>query len=319
MKPKKIGEIIIRNWPAKILSLALAVFLFYFYKINTTEVKYMSIPLEVNLSSGFIAAENHPSEVRVTLRGTSESISLISERDISAYADFTSEGRPGLYRQPVRIRKAGNALYADPLEIRVEPAEIFLRIEEKMGKVVVVEPVVKGFPAENYELVSYGITPETLSIEGPASVIEKINTLKTETISIDGRNESFNLPVKIELAEEKVVFPGGNEVQFRGRIEKSLIIKSIAPVEILMENSDSSMVYELEVHSGSLRVEAERTIIDFLDRENCSLYIDMQNVTSPGVYNLPVNARLPEMEGEIKITGIAPETVRVYVTRNRRY
>lgn len=319
MKPKKIGEIIIRNWPAKILSLALAVFLFYFYKINTTEVKYMSIPLEVNLSSGFIAAENHPSEVRVTLRGPSESISLISERDISAYADFTSEGRPGLYRQPVRIRKAGNALYADPLEIRVEPAEIFLRIEEKMGKVVVVEPVVKGFPAENYELVSYGITPETLSIEGPASVIEKINTLKTETISIDGRNESFNLPVKIELAEEKVVFPGGNEVQFRGRIEKSLIIKSIAPVEILMENSDSSMVYELEVHSGSLRVEAERTIIDFLDRENCSLYIDMQNVTSPGVYNLPVNARLPEMEGEIKITGIAPETVRVYVTRNRRY
>ena len=319
MKPKKIGEIIIRNWPAKILSLALAVFLFYFYKINTTEVKYMSIPLEVNLSSGFIAAENHPSEVRVTLRGTSESISLISERDISAYADFTSEGRPGLYRQPVRIRKAGNALYADPLEIRVEPAEIFLRIEEKMGKVVVVEPVVKGFPAENYELVSYGLTPETLSIEGPASVIEKINTLKTETISIDGRNESFNLPVKIELAEEKVVFPGGNEVQFRGRIEKSLIIKSIAPVEILMENSDSSMVYELEVHSGSLRVEAERTIIDFLDRENCSLYIDMQNVTSPGVYNLPVNARLPEMEGEIKITGIAPETVRVYVTRNRRY
>ncbi len=319
MKPKKIGEIIIRNWPAKILSLALAVFLFYFYKINTTEVKYMSIPLEVNLSSGFIAAENHPSEVRVTLRGTSESISLISERDISAYADFTSEGRPGLYRQPVRIRKAGNALYADPLEIRVEPAEIFLRIEEKMGKVVVVEPVVKGFPAENYELVSYGITPETLSIEGPASVIEKINTLKTETISIDGRNESFNLPVKIELAEEKVVFHGGNEVQFRGRIEKSLIIKSIAPVEILMENSDSGMVYELEVHSGSLRVEAERTIIDFLDRENCSLYIDMQNVTSPGVYNLPVNARLPEMEGEIKITGIAPETVRVYVTRNRRY
>jgi YbbR domain-containing protein len=188
-----------------------------------------------------------------------------------------------------------------------------------MGKVVVVEPVVKGFPAENYELVSYGITPETLSIEGPASVIEKINTLKTETISIDGRNESFNLPVKIELAEEKVVITGGNEEQFRGRIEKSLIIKSIAPVEIIMENSDSSMVYELEVHSGSLRVEAERTIIDFLDRENCSLYIDMQNVTSPGVYNLPVNARLPEMEGEIKITGIAPETIRVYVTRNRRY
>ena len=96
LKIKKIGETIIRNWPSKVLSLALAVLLFYFYKINTTEIRYMSIPLDLVLNSGFIAAELHPSEVRVSLRGSSESISLINERDISAVSDFSSREKSGV-------------------------------------------------------------------------------------------------------------------------------------------------------------------------------------------------------------------------------
>ncbi len=319
MKIKKIGETIIRNWPSKVLSLALAVLLFYFYKINTTEIRYMSIPLDLVLNSGFIAAELHPSEVRVSLRGSSESISLINERDISAVSDFSSREKSGVYREPVKIKKSGNALYADPLEIRVDPAEIYLKIEEKLVKNLEIIPVIKGYPAENYELVSFTITPDNMSVEGPLTLMEKIEVLKTESISIDGRKESFSLPVRIDMNDKLIKFIEGNEIQFRGKIEKNLIVKNIAPVEIQIINSDNSMTYELEFHSGSIKIEAERGIIDILDRDNCSLYIDMKNVTAPGVYNLPVYASIAPIEGEVHIAGLAPETLRVYVAKNRRY
>jgi len=319
LKIKKAFEILIRNWPAKIMSIALAVLLFYFYKINTTEVRYINIPLNVTLNSGFIAAELHPTEVRVSLRGSEDNISLISEKDISAEADFSSWQKSGVYREPVKIKKSGNALYADPLEVRVEPGEIYLKIEEKIVKNLDVIPVIKGFPAENYELVSYTVTPDNISAEGPASLMEKVTILKTESISMDGRKESFMLPVRIDLNEDLINFIGGNEVQFRGKIEKALIIKNIAPVEIKIINNDMSMIYELEFHSGSIKIEAERGIVDSLDRENCSLNIDMKNVTIPGVYNLPVTASIGKVDGEVNVLGLAPETMRVYVTRNRRY
>ena len=319
LKISKIGEIIIRNWPSKILSLALAILLFYFYKINTTEVRYMSIPLDIILNSGFIAAELHPTEVKVSLRGSSESISLINEKDITAYADFSSRENSGVFHEPVRIKKSGNALYADPLEIRQDPSEIYLKIEEKLVKNLEVTPVIKGFPAENYELVSYSVVPDNMSIEGPMSIVEKITVLKTERISIDGRKESFSLPVRIDLDEEFINFIEGNEVQFRGKIDKSLIMKNIAPLAIKIINNDISMMYELEFNSGSIKIEAERGIIDSLDRENCSLYIDMKDVNVPGVYNLPVYASILPVNGEVTVLGLAPETVRVFVTRNRRY
>ncbi|MDX9800695.1 MAG: CdaR family protein, partial [Spirochaetia bacterium] len=199
MKIKKASEILIRNWPAKIMSIALAVLLSYFYKINTTEIRYMNIPLDVVINSAFIAAELHPTEVRVSLRGSENSISLISEKDISAEADFSSWKKSGVYREPVRIKKSGNALYADPLEIRVEPGEIYLKIEEKIVKNLDVIPVINGFPAENHELVSYTVTPDNISAEGPASLMEKLTVLKTESINLDGRKESFTLPVMIDL------------------------------------------------------------------------------------------------------------------------
>ncbi len=318
LKIKEIGKTIIRNWPAKILSVALAVLLFYFYRLNTTEVHYIRIPLEVIINSNFIAAEAYPTDVRISLRGSSESIFLINEKDITAYVDFSTKEKSGNYREPIKIQKRGNALYADPLEIKVEPAEIHLKIEEKLVKNVPVVPIIKGFPAENYELISSSVTPDNITIEGPLSIVEKLTVVKTENISIENRKESFILPVKLEKASSLIKFVEQNEVQFRGRIEKNLILKNIAPVEIEIRGKNTDMFYDIEFNSGSIKLEAERSIIDFFNSENCSLYIDLSDINIPGTYNLPVIVSLPDIKGEVIIAGLAPETLKVNITRRGR-
>ena len=131
MKLKKIGEYIINNWPVKILSIALALLLFFFCRLNTTESHYIVIPLEVMLNNDLVVADPYPAEIRVTLRGKSENFFLINEKDITAYVDFSSKEKSGYYRGPVRIKKRGNALQADLLEVKVDPREVRLKVEKR--------------------------------------------------------------------------------------------------------------------------------------------------------------------------------------------
>ncbi len=88
MKIRKAIDRFLNNWPAKVLSFALAVLLFYFFKINTTEERFLSIPLEVSIGSSFTASERYPTHVRISLRGSEENIFLVEEADLKAYADF---------------------------------------------------------------------------------------------------------------------------------------------------------------------------------------------------------------------------------------
>ena len=147
MKLKRIGEYIINNWPVKILSVALALLLFYFCRLNTTESQYIVVPLEVMLSNDLVVADAYPADIRITLRGKSENFSLISEEDIIAYVDFTSKEKGGYYRGPVRIKKRGNALQADMLEIKVAPREVRLKVEKKFREELE-SGILKQYPEE---------------------------------------------------------------------------------------------------------------------------------------------------------------------------
>ena len=314
MKIKDIGKSIINNWPVKILSVAMAVLLFYFYRLNTTEEHNITVPLEIILNNDFVAADTYPSEVKITLRGSSESFFLINEKDITAHVDFSSKEKSGYYREPITVRKKGNALYADPLEIKVIPTEIRLKIEEKLIKSIPVVPVIKRLSSENYKIISTSIIPENVTLEGPLSIVEKITSIKTEEISIENIKERIIFPVRLEKINDLIKIVEGDEVHFYGIIEKNLISKNIAPIEIDIRGKKDDFVYAIDFNTGSITLEAERDIINLFNNENCSLYVDLLDIDIPGIYNLPVIVSLAGVEGKVAIVNFAPETISVNVT-----
>lgn len=314
MNRKKLTEIILRNWPAKMLSLALAVFLFYFYRINTTELQYMNLPLIIDMNGGFTAVEALPSEARLTLRGSSENLSLLKEEDFYVYVDFSNAVKAGSYRGAVKIKKSGNALYADPLEVRVLPNEISVKIEEKLIKTLNVVPSFQGFPATNYELSSFTVVPEKLSVEGPVSVIGKIKSLKTENISINGRSKNFTVSVDIVGTSSVVNFLGAGQVKVSGNIEKNLILKNITPVEIILLNTKDTLFYSMEITSGSVKIEGDRGTVEKINKLNSLLKVNMSDIGEPGVYDMPLLVVLPEVDGEMNLIGYTPETIKINVS-----
>jgi hypothetical protein len=174
--------------------------------------------------------------------------------------------------------------------------------------------MINGFPAENHELVSYTILPNILTVEGPAKVMEKLSILRTQNISIEGRSESFTVPVKIGYVSDLINYIENDQVQFRGRIEKNFVHKTIAPVPINITGENSKLNYRLELTSGIIEAEVERTILDKIDYNNCFLYADVTGITEPGNYKVTVEIVLPQLEKEVLLKEYSPTSINLVVT-----
>ena len=220
MNRSRLFTIIAEKWPVKVLSLAAAVIISIFYRMSSLETRFFTVPLLVETSDTLSPANSFPSSVKITMRGEAEGIQPILAEDIEAYIDLGRYANEGSYRVPVQIRKKGRALGVEPLEISVIPVDIPLLLEHKMTRNVSVFPVIRGSTAEGYALTGQSLTPASVIVEGPRSIIDSHIDFNTETIYLDGRYEDFSVMVNIKNDNPLLSIHGSNILEFRGSISR---------------------------------------------------------------------------------------------------
>jgi len=210
---------ITEKWPVKVLSLAAALIIFVFYRLNNLETRFFSVPLVIETNETLIPATTFASAVRISIRGEAEGIQPILEEDIVAYIDLGRYTSEGIYRVPVQLRKKGSALGVEPLEISVIPIEIPILLEQKVTRNVSVTPVIIGTVAEGFELTYQAIIPASIVAEGPRSILESME-FNTETINLDRRYDDFSIMVNIINDNPFVSVQGSSLLEFRGSISQ---------------------------------------------------------------------------------------------------
>jgi YbbR domain-containing protein len=221
---------IIEKWPAKVLSVAAAIIIAVSYRMNTLDIRHISVPLNIEASETLAPANSFARTVRVSLRGDAGEIQPILEEDIEAYIDLKKITSEGSYRIPVQIRKKGSALGVEPLEISVLPLEIPLILEQKVRKTIPVMPVYRGTIAQGYELTSQSITPETVIAEGPRSSMDAQLEFTTDTIDLEERYGNFSGLVNIVNNNPLIFIHGNTMIEYRGTIRR--ITRDSARVEL---------------------------------------------------------------------------------------
>jgi YbbR domain-containing protein len=212
---------ITEKWHIKTLSVAAALLIFVFYRMNSLETRSLTVPLIIKTSENLIPVNSFPKAVRISLKGEAPSINLILEEELEAYIDLTRYSKEGLFRAPVQILKSGSALGIDPLEISVFPAEIQSMLELKEIRGIPVYPVFGGTVAHGFEMTDQSITPTFVTAEGPHSILNSQYEFATNTIELDGRNENFSLLVNI-INDNPLITIHGNKM-----IEYSAVIRPI--------------------------------------------------------------------------------------------
>lgn len=306
MKTRDLVIRLTRNWPAKIISLAAAVLLFLFYRFNSLEERFFSVPVRLELNENFVPAGPYPKSARVVLRGKEEGIFLIKEDDIDVYVDLSSHNTEGIFRAPLEYRKIGTAQRIDPLEIRLEPFEATVELERKMVATVEVVPVIHGYPEEGYELAEYSVIPGRIEIEGPRSHVSEVDSVQTEVVDLTGRSTDFTVRLMIESTDPYITFRGGDIVEFVAVIREAVMAKTYENLGVFPAGLAEGLEVEPPRVRGSIKVQGTQLFLEEFKATGLGLAADCSNVSEPGVHTVPVRPRVPP---ELLVLSYEPERV----------
>jgi hypothetical protein len=300
------------NWPAKVLSVALALILFVFHEMNTLTTRTIIVPLLIETNSALAPGSAYPRTVRVRLRGDSDGVKSIIDNDIEAYLDFNRHESEGQYRAPVQIRRKGSALVPEPLEITVNPLEVSVNLDKRINKTFPLAASVQGNAAVGFELVSYSVLPAEISMSGPLRILESINDIKTDPIDIEGRRNDFNVMVNIANPNPLLLSIRGDAyAEFQCVIRPSVPVRNIDGIAIDIIGLDLGFESDLGGRTGSVRLEARQSLLDSFSVQPGFLSVDCSGIIKPGAYTLPVKVDLSD--GFILIRR-EPEEISVTIT-----
>jgi YbbR domain-containing protein len=285
-----------RGWGVKLVSLILAIGLWY-YAVGEEGIE---VPRIVSLE---VKALNPQMSV---LKSSTKAVQVTFVVPRALLSDFASEEILASHDVDRNVNKAGDyAFRLEPREIIVKTPQVrILKIEPESVNVTLDELIVKkmeikaqfiGEPAFGYNLKSDSIelNPNAVLVEGPKSQLEKLDGIKTERINLVGRTRSFRQTITLDLPTNL-------------KLIGEPLIDIYIPIQ---EESDTKkfeniMVRILKPAVGSEKIEVNPSIVSFelkgskkqlekITPEKISAFVDVASL-QPGDYDLPVEFFLPE-------------------------
>jgi YbbR domain-containing protein len=302
------------NWPAKVLSIMLAVFLFIFQRVNTMDSRTFEVPLAVTVNNnGLVATKPLPEKVRITIKTTQTELANFSESDITASIDLSKFENAGLYTAPVDAHPSLSIIDIDSIEINIYPREIKITLDKKAGKYFPVNPVYRGTAAPGYELVAQRIAPDKVWIEGPASVVNTLNSIPTEEIDITGRDSNISRIVRIGKLNP-VLTTNEYNFQFNADIKSIEKISEWDSIPIVFINLPEDLIVKDNNWTGFIRLQGNERDIAAYKPEEGILYVDCSEIKSEGDYpSMSVQVKTSENYHVLKFE---PETLSISVEKN---
>jgi YbbR domain-containing protein len=301
----------VENWPAKVLSLGLAIILFVFHRMSILEDRFFSVPLNIEHRGQLMPSSSYPRMVRVSLRGEANSIYPILEEDIDVFVDIEKFEVPGLYTVPVQWRKLGTARAVEPLQITVDPAEITVSLDHRISKLIPLTASFRGQPEAGHAMTSYTLDPAQVIVDGPAELIWDISEIFTEPIDLDGRKSDFVVSVHILNRDNLIIIRGSGTTEFQGNISPIIPVRNIANVPIVITGIAHGLSAELQTRAAGVRLEGynQDAVSNFRPSPDF-LKVDCMGITEPGTYVL----RVSHGSAEDMNIRVEPEEVAVVIS-----
>lgn len=300
------------NWPAKILSIMLAIGLFIFQRINTLDSRGFDVPLNLTSNQHDLAPTKLlPEKVRVVAQTTRAELENISENDIIASIDLSSYEEPGTYDIRIEIHPSINILDLDSLALSVYPRDIKITLDPREGKYVSVKPVYKGSVAPGYELVSQSITPNQVYVEGPQTIVAGIISVPTEQIDITGRDTNIMRIVRVGTYNPLITLSESN-FQFSAELKSIKKIEEWRDLPITFTNLPENLHVTSTDFKGFIRLQGNERDISTYTPEAGVLFVDCSPISSPGNYpDMPVAVHVPD---NFTVLQYVPDTLAITIT-----
>lgn len=226
-----------KNLPAKIISLVVAIALWFFVMTEQNPVieGTFTVPVQVvNAPTGYSISRS-VDNVRIKVRGQRSLFATATEADFKAYVDLhgIDEGK-----QAVKVQ------YALPQGfefVEISPETVTVMVDRNIQKQFKAEMVLSGNPAAGLKVANVSSAVQQVTVEGPRSAVNTVSRV-VGYIGLAGNTADFNGTVPLvalnedgkEVADVKII-PPTVEVSVsltHGQTKKTVSVKTIVGTDL---------------------------------------------------------------------------------------
>jgi len=299
----RLRHIRIENKGLKALSLLLAILLFIVSRQPIVDLRLTGVRIEYRgLSPGVKVVGDAEQTVSLRLSGPRDIVRSLTPSQLLVIADMSGK-EPG--ERVVQLKVDESSLPDNVKIMEIEPASIRIKLEPNVTKRLRVEARLTGSVAEGREFYSAELHPGEVEIEGPQSIVDKMDRVLTEAVSLDRRVADFQTSVEVELQQDSLRVKTPGPIELSVKIGEERLSRSFtgAPVQWVDKGATGWLLTKtvrLEVYGPKSAVEALRPDDLRVEVKTASLPPDVTTLT-PQV-QLPAN---------IEIRKIFPKEVKV--------
>jgi YbbR domain-containing protein len=194
---KKFFEnLITENLTFKLISIVLAVFLWFFVTFKGQTETYVEVPIEFKgVPVGMEILKQNVKKINISISARERIIREIAQNNIRVIIDLSNaklgENSMPITKSSIKIPRGAEIL-------RIEPSIVKVYLDKKTQKMVPVRAVIVGNPEKGFIIRSIELDPSKINIEGAKKELDRIQIIKTEPIDIEGIKENISIQAKID-------------------------------------------------------------------------------------------------------------------------
>lgn len=293
MNKKRLLDNILDKWPAKVICLIIAIFLYFFHQASLIDSKTFVVPLQIIEDGMVMHVGNVPESVSITVRAGDETIKSVLPTDISASVSLDAITKKGTYKLPVKITLSDSLMEYDPFEVKIKDDSITIDVDRKAIKYVPLKPSVVGEVAHGYEIDTISMSPSTVEIAGPESIVNATEHIYTTRINVSNAEINFSTETSFQQLNKLLTVmdegPFKAEISVRPKVMERIF--DSVPVEVL--NLDDKLEISGELPLITLKLSGNMPVLEEYILSKHAVQINMHDITEPGTYELPLRYVLP--------------------------
>ncbi len=304
----KFIKFIFRNFVYKLIAITLSIV--FWYIVQSEQILEINRKVRVQLIApeGFVIKGGNIQYKDAMLRGPRALLNHFPMEPILAQIKLFAD-KPQNIRS--RVDKEYIRGWNDRIKITIYDAYISVYLDKKIEKEVPVKQNLMGVPKDGFLVEKVILNPEKVFISGPASDMQRIDSISTEPVDINNLSSSKTFEANL-LASDLTMKADPQKVQIIVNIGEKKINRSFFNIPIEVEGS--SLSFKLITSRISVVLQGHPELLDSIKSKDIRAVLNIKDL-GPGIHEEKLQIKIPQDSVLLEST---PEKISIEVYSKKK-
>jgi YbbR domain-containing protein len=149
--------------------------------------------------------------------------------------------------------------------------------------------------------------PDTVKVRGPANVVNRMTSVETLPLDLEGAKGQFSRELRLSAADETLSFMP-ERVTVAVMLEEEIMTREFSRVDVTAKNLSGK--YSVSPRQAQVKLSGPKRILADLKLGPEQVYLDLKGLKS-GTHSVPLSFKLPR---EVKVIEQKPDRFRVTIS-----